>query len=154
MKTGFIGTTVERLLAWSRSQSLHYYSVGGGCCADEVLTAEGCRYDLERFGAVAEVDPAKADVLLVTGAVSYRALPHLRALYEEMAQPRYVIAIGSCASCGGAFSPETSYSVLPGLALGVPVDVFVPGCPPRPEAVMNGLIALQDKINGHGRTRQ
>ena len=139
-------STVSRVLGWARAQSLWYISTGSGCCADEVLNALGCRYDLERFGCVPQADPAQADLLIISGMISYKAAPHLRALYEAMPAPRYVIAVGSCANCGGAFAPEASYSVVPGAGQVVPVDVYVPGCPPRPEAIMNGLIALQDRI--------
>jgi NADH-quinone oxidoreductase subunit B len=144
-------TTIGRLLKWARSQSLWYLPVSGGCCADEVLNSMGSRYDLERFGCVPQVDARQADLLIVSGAVSYKAAPHLKKLYDSMLSPKYVIAVGSCANCGGVFSPESSYSVVPGLDKIIPVDVYVPGCPPRPESIMNGLIALQDKISGNGR---
>jgi NADH-quinone oxidoreductase subunit B len=83
--------------------------------------------------------------------VSYKSMPHLRAVYEAMLEPRYVLAVGACAACGGPFSPEFSYSTVPGVDRMIPVDVYVPGCPPRPEAIMNGLIALQEKIRGNPR---
>jgi NADH-quinone oxidoreductase subunit B len=86
--------------------------------------------------------------------VSYKAAAQLRQVYEQMLSPKYVLAVGSCANCGGPFAPESSYSVVPGVDQVLPVDVYVPGCPPRPEAIMNGLIALQEKIRGHGRTTQ
>ena len=114
----------------------------------------GCRYDLERFGCLPQEDPRQADLLIVSGMVSYQAAIPLRAVYDSMLAPKYVLAIGSCANCGGPFAPECSYSVMPGVDRLLPVDVYVPGCPPRPEAIMNGLIALQEKIRGHGRTSQ
>lgn len=147
----FFRTTMDRALAWARTRSFWYISAGGGCCADEVLNSSACRYDLERFGALEQVDPSQADLLIISGAVSYKAATHLRALYDEMPFPKYVLAIGSCANSGGAFSPDLSYSTVPGAGLILPVDVYVPGCPPRPEAIMNGMIALQDRINGIGR---
>lgn len=151
MKGGFYLSTVGKALQWARGQSLWYISTGGGCCADEALNAFGSRYDLERFGCVPQVDPRQADLLIIAGHVSYKAAPHLRSLYDSMLAPKYVLAIGSCANCGGMFAPESSYSVVAGADKIVPVDVYVPGCPPRPESIMNGLIALQEKISGNQR---
>jgi NADH-quinone oxidoreductase subunit B len=149
MSNGFVFSTLNKTMDWARSQSLWYISVGSGCCADEIISAAGCRYDLERFGCVVSVDPAQADLLIVSGVVSYKAVEHLRALYDSMMFPKYVMAIGSCANCGGAFSPEYSYCAAPGIDRFLPVDVYVPGCPPRPEAIMNGIITLQEKISGY-----
>ena len=148
MTGSFYLSTVGRLLKWAQSRSLWYVSTGSGCCADEVLNTIGSRYDLERFGCVQQVDPRQADLLIVSGMVSYKAAPHLKHLYDTMLNPKYVLAIGACASCGGPFNPEFSYSVVPGVDQVIPVDVYVPGCPPRPEAIMNGLIALQERISG------
>ena len=151
MKSGFYISTIGKALNWARSQSLWYITTGPGCCAEEILETAGCRYDLERFGCLPQMDPEQADLLIVSGVITYKSAPHIRALYDSMLFPKYVLAIGSCASCGGAFAPEFSYSAVPGVDRIIPVDVYVPGCPPRPEAVMNGLITLQDKINGHER---
>lgn len=151
MAGSFYLSTIGKALSWARSQSLWYISTGSGCCADEILNAMGARYDLERFGCVPLVDPRQADLLIVSGIVSKRAAPYLRELYDSMLSPKYVLAIGACASCGGLFGPDYSYSTLPGANGLIPVDVFVPGCPPRPEAIMNGLIALQEKIRGYER---
>ncbi|MCM2278022.1 MAG: NADH-quinone oxidoreductase subunit NuoB [Oligoflexia bacterium] len=152
MKSGsFYVSTVGRVLKWARANSLWYTSTGAGCCADEVLNASGNRYDLERFGCVPQVDAKQADLLIITGMISYKAAPHLKAVYDSMPSPKYVIAVGACANCGGMFAPEFSYSAVPGADRIIPVDVYVPGCPPRPESIMNGLIALQEKINGTGR---
>lgn len=145
---------VGRMLQWARTSSLWYISVSASCCADEVMETFGCRYDLERFGCLPQVDPRQADLLIVSGLVSYKAAPHLRALYDAMLAPKYVLAIGSCASCGGPYAPEFSYSVVPGVDRIIPVDVYVPGSPPRPEAIMDGLITLQEKIREHQRHRQ
>ena len=146
-------STIGRLLKWSRARSLWYVSTGAGCCADEVLDSMGCRYDLERFGCVPEVDPRHADLLIVCGVVTHKAVPHLKELYDSMLTPKYVLAVGACANCGGLFSPQFSYSVVQGVNQVIPVDVYVPGCPPRPEAIMNGLIALQEKISGQESSR-
>lgn len=149
MKNGsFYLSTIGRVFKWAQSRSLWYISTGSGCCADEVLNAMGSRYDLERFGCSQQVDPRQADLLIVCGMVSYKSIPHLKQLYDTMLSPKYVLAVGACANCGGPFSSEFSYSVVPGVDQIVPVDVYVPGCPPRPEAIMNGLIALQEKISG------
>lgn len=149
MRAGsFYLSTVGRVLKWARSRSLWYVSTGAGCCADEVLDTMGCRYDLERFGCLPQVDPRQADLLIVSGMVSHKAAPYLKEVYDSMLMPKYVMAVGACANCGGAFSPEFSYSAIPGVDQLIPVDVYVPGCPPRPEAIMNGLIALQEKISG------
>ena len=120
-------STIGRVLDWSRSNSLWYTTANIGCCSDEVLNTLGCRYDLERFGSIPQVDPRQSDLLIITGAVSYKMAPHLRALYDL---------------------PEISYSTAPGVDRILPVDIYVPGCPPRPEAIMDGLLALQEKIRG------
>ena len=154
MKAGSLYlSTLEKALGWARSNSLWYISTGQGCCADELLQTFGARYDIERFGCVPQVDPRQADLLIVSGMVSYKAAAHLRGLYDAMLAPKYVLALGACASCGGAYAPEFSYSVVPGVDRIIPVDVYVPGCPPRPESIMNGLIALQEKIRGHERAQ-
>lgn len=149
---GIYLSTIGRVMSWAKSNSLWFYSTGSGCCADEVFETLGCRYDLERFGCRSQADPSQADLLIVSGAVSYKSAPHLIRLYESMAEPKFVLAIGACANCGGPFAPEFSYSTLPGVDRAIPVDVYVPGCPPRPEAIMHGLITLQEKIRGHERT--
>jgi NADH-quinone oxidoreductase subunit B len=146
--TGVYLSTLGRLLGWARGNSLWYSAAGAACCADEVLNTLGCRYDLERFGCIPQADPRQSDLLIVSGCVTYKAAPYLREVYDTMPSPKYVIAVGSCANCGGAFSPKFSYSVVPGVDQIIPVDVYVAGCPPRPEAIMNGLIALQEKISG------
>ena len=147
---GFYLSTVGKLLNWARSQSLWYVSTGSGCCADEVLNSIGCRYDLERFGCVPQADATQSDLLIVSGIVTQKGAPFLKAVYDQMLSPKYVLSVGACANCGGLFAPEFSYSTISGADQILPVDVFVPGCPPRPEAVMNGLIALQEKIRGQG----
>ena len=151
MSGGFISTSIEKVMSWARAQSLWYVETGSSCCADEILETIGCRYDLERFGCLPQSDAGQADLLIITGMISMKAAPYLKELYDSMHDPKYVLAIGSCANSGGAFAPEYSYSTVPGANQIVPVDVYVPGCPPRPEAIMNGLITLQDKIREHAR---
>jgi NADH-quinone oxidoreductase subunit B len=144
----FYFSTFSRILDWAKSNSLWYCSTGPGCCADEVLNSLGCQYDIERFGCLPQADPCQSDLLIINGVVSYKAAAHLRTLYDSMLSPRYVLAVGACANSGGPYGPHFSYSVVPGADRIVPVDIYVPGCPPRPEAIMNGLIALQERIRG------
>lgn len=145
-------STIGRALSWARANSLWYVTTGSGCCANEWIQTEASRYDLERFGCLPQVDPRQADLLIVLGAVNEKSAPHLRALYDEMISPKYVMAIGSCACTGGAFAPGLGEGVIAGTHNVIPVDVFVPGCPPRPEGIMNGLIALREKICGRRET--
>lgn len=148
MKEGLYLSSVSKILAWARKRSLWYYSVGQGCCADELLESVGCRYDLERFGCLPQSEPSQADLLIVTGSISQKSVEAFRKVYDSMLEPKYVLAVGACACTGGLFGPGYSYSVVPGVREILPVDVYVPGCPPRPEAIMNGIIALQEKIGG------
>jgi NADH-quinone oxidoreductase B subunit len=150
---GFFSSTLEQLFSWARAGSLWTFAIDNTCCANEVAQTFGCRYDFERFGCLKQTDPRHADVLLVSGMISKKAEPELRAIYESMPYPRYVIAIGSCSCRGGAFGEEFSYVGAVSIEQIIPVDVFVPGCPPRPEAIMNGLITLQEKIRGNQRAQ-
>jgi NADH-quinone oxidoreductase subunit B len=150
----FYLSTIGKVMSWARSNSLWYIHAGSTCCADEVLNSLGCRYDLERFGCVEQKDPRQADLLIISGVVTEKTAPHLKALYDSMRSPKYVLAVGTCANSGGLFSPQYSYSVKSDASSIVPIDIYVPGCPPRPEAIMDGLIALQDKINGNERKIQ
>lgn len=139
-------STLEKVGGFCQSQSLWYFHIPGGCCADELLNTFGCRYDLERFGCRPVLNPQHADLLLISGGISQKAAPYLQTLYHEMPSPKYVVAIGACAITGGLFAPQQGGSSLPGLDSLIPIDVYIPGCPPRPEAIMNGLIALQEKV--------
>jgi NADH-quinone oxidoreductase subunit B len=154
MASSFYLSTIGKVMNWARAQSLWYTHTGSSCCADEVLNSMGCRYDLERFGAVEQQDAQQADLLIISGVVTDKLAPHLKALYESMRSPKYVLAVGTCANSGGLFSPQHSYCVKAGASSVVPVDVYVPGCPPRPEAIMDGLIALQERIRGKERQAQ
>ena len=148
MSEGFLTASLEGVRAWAQSHSLWYYSVTGGCCADEVFSAQACKYDLERFGSLPQAHPEQADLLIASTVVTEKLAPEIKKIYDAMPSPKYVLALGACACSGGAFSPQVSYSVKSNLASVIPVDVYVPGCPPRPEAIMNGLILLQEKIRG------
>jgi len=145
---GFFASSLGHVLSWARAHSLWYTSTGQGCCADELLNTLGCRYDLERFGCLPKSSAHHSDLLIVCGFVSQKAEPELKKLYETLARPRYVMAVGACACTGGLFRAPESYTAPKSLSEIIPVDVFIPGCPPRPEAIMNGLIALQEKSVG------
>ena len=138
-------TTVERFLNWSRESSLWYLSFGLACCAIEMMATAASRWDMDRLGMFYRGTPRQCDLMLVTGTVTLKMAPAVRRLYDQMAEPRYVIAVGSCATAGGPYH-YNSYSVLQGVDLIIPVDVYVPGCPPRPEALLEGCMKLREKI--------
>lgn len=144
-------TQLDSLMNWARSHSLSFLTLDLACCGVEIAQTIAGRYDIERFGAVPKVSPSHADLMIVAGTITYKVAKHLCDLYEQMPKPRYVLSIGSCSNCGGMFSWEYSYSSVSGVDKLIPVDVFVPGCPPRPEAILQGLIKLQEKIYGNSR---
>ncbi len=147
---GFVTTRLEDLVAWARKYSLFQYPFVTACCGMEFMSLNGPRYDgLARFGAEApRFSPRQADLLWVVGTVSQRQAPALKRIYEQMGDPKYVLAFGTCASCGGFYD---NYATVPGIDKIVPVDVYVPGCPPRPEAVIDGLNLLMEKIGNNNR---
>lgn len=136
---------IDSLLAWARSNSPWYFQFGLACCAIEMMSTAASRYDFDRFGAMPRSSPRQADVMIVAGTVTMKMGLRVRRLWEQMADPKYVISMGSCASSGGPYW-QHGYHVLKGVDLVVPVDVYVPGCPPRPEALLEGLMKLQEKI--------
>jgi NADH-quinone oxidoreductase subunit B len=148
--SGFVTTKFEALLGWARKYSLFQYPFATACCGMEFFSTASPRYDIARFGAEApRFSPRQSDVLWVVGTISQRQAPVLRRVYEQMTEPKWVIAFGTCASCGGFYD---NYATVPGIDKIIPVDVFIPGCPPRPEAVLDGLMLLQDKIGRCDRT--
>ena len=137
-------TTLEKAVAWSQSRSMWPDTFGLACCAIEMMSIVSARYDVARFGAeVFRSSPRQADLLIVSGRVAHKMAAPLRQIYDQMLEPKWVIAMGACASSGGMFN---NYTVLQGVDRITPVDVHVPGCPPRPEALVEGIIRLQEKI--------
>lgn len=145
IKNNIILTSVNEVLGWARSNSIWPLTSGLACCAIEMMCAAAGRFDLARFGyEVFRPSPRQADLLITAGTLTWKMAPVLKRLYEQMPEPKYVIAMGSCACTGGPFAD--SYSVVPGVDLVIPVDVYVPGCPPRPEALIHGMLQLKEKI--------
>jgi len=142
----FIVTSVDWALNWARASSLWPMTFGLACCAIEMMAAGAARFDLDRFGAGAfRATPRQSDLMIVAGTVTFKMASRIRRLYNQMPEPKYVIAMGAC-TCGGGPYFKYGYHVVKGVDLIVPVDVYIPGCPPRPESLIEGLMRLQDKI--------
>ncbi len=143
---GIVLATVEDVLNWGRSKSDWYLQFGLACCAIEFMAVNAAHYDLMRYGIIFRSSPRQADFLFVTGTITLKMAERVKRLYEQLAEPKYVIAVGSCAASGGPYW-EHGYHVLKGLDQIIPVDVYIPGCPPRPEAFQEGMMKLQAMIN-------
>ena len=141
---GFVTTTLEQAVKWGRVRSMWPLTFGLACCAIEMMAAGASHYDWSRYGMEwARPSPRQSDLMIVAGRVSRKMAPVLRRLYDQMSAPKWVIAMGNCASCGGVFN---NYATVQGVDEIVPVDIYVAGCPPRPEALLNGIRALHEKI--------
>ncbi len=145
---GFVVANLDLLVNWARTGSIWPLTFGLACCAVEMIHAYVSRYDLDRFGVVPRPSPRQADVIIVAGTLTNKMAPAFRRVYDQMAEPRYVISMGSCANGGGYY--YHSYSVVRGCDRVVPVDVYVPGCPPTAEALLYGVMQLQKKIRRTG----
>jgi NADH-quinone oxidoreductase subunit B len=145
-RNGFLLTSADSLINWARSGSLWPMTFGLACCAVEMMHAGASRYDLDRFGVVFRPSPRQSDVMIIAGTLTNKMAPALRKLYDQMPEPRFVISMGSCSNGGGYY--HYSYSVVRGSDRIVPVDIYVPGCPPTAEALVYGILQLQKKIKG------
>ena len=153
----FLTTRVDAVFNWARKYSMFAYPFVTACCGMEYMSVAGPRYDVDRFGcALPRFSPRQADLLWVVGTITHRQAPILKKVYDQMAEPKWVMAFGACTCSGG---PYNNYAVVQGIDTLIPVDVYIPGCPPRPEAVLDGLIKLQarvqaEKVPAHGRHRE
>ncbi len=143
--SNIIITKSEDLLNWARLSSLWQLTFGLACCAIEMMATSASHYDFDRFGVIPRPSPRQADVIIVSGTVTLKMASRIKRLYEQMPDPKYVISMGSCSNSGGPYW-QYGYHVLKGVDRIIPVDVYVPGCPPRPEALLEGLLSLQEKI--------
>ena len=151
VRRGILLTTLDRAASWARKQSMWPATFGLACCAIEMMSTGAGHYDLSRWGMeLFRASPRQADLMIVAGRVSQKMAPVLRTIYDQMPEPKWVISMGVCASAGGMFS---NYAVVQGVDTIVPVDVYVPGCPPRPEMLMFGILKVQEKVRTQGRFR-
>lgn len=148
-ENNILTTRINEVVAWGRKYSLWPMPYGTACCAIEFMGAVSSVFDISRFGAeLVRFSPRQSDLLLVLGTVNYKQAAILKKIYEQMCEPKYVVAVGACATCGGFYD---NYAVLQGIDEVVPVDVYVPGCPPRPEQILQAIVKLQEKIDKQAR---
>jgi len=138
-------TTADSLFNWARLSSIWQASFGLACCAIEMMATSASNYDFDRFGVIPRASPRQADIIIISGTVTLKMAQRIKRLYEQMPEPKYIISMGSCSNCGGPYW-DHGYNVLKGIDRVIPVDVYVPGCPPRPEALLEGLLKLQEII--------
>ena len=145
-RLGVVTTTLEKVVNWSRTRAMWPMLFGLACCAFEMMAAQASDYDMSRFGMeLMRASPRQSDLMIVAGRVSRKMAPVLRRLYDQMPDPKWVIAMGDCCSCGGIVN---NYAIVPGVDEVVPVDVYIAGCPPRPEALIHGVLTLHEKVMG------
>jgi NADH-quinone oxidoreductase subunit B len=151
VRRGLLLTTMDKAVSWAREQSMWPVTFGLACCAIEMMSAGAANYDLARWGMeIFRASPRQADLMIVAGRLSQKMAPVLRQIYDQMPEPKWVISMGVCASYGGMF---TNYALVQGVDTIVPVDIYVPGCPPRPEMLMFGILTLHEKVRTKGRVK-
>lgn len=144
-KSNIIITTADKFFNWARLSSPWQMFFGLACCAIEMMATSASHYDFDRFGVIPRPSPRQCDLIIISGTVTLKMATRIKRLYEQIPDPKYIISMGSCSNCGGPYW-EHGYHVLKGVDRVIPVDVYVPGCPPRPEALLQGLLTLQEKI--------
>jgi NADH-quinone oxidoreductase subunit B len=152
-KSNIVITTVDKFLNWARLSSPWQMFFGLACCAIEMMATSASHYDFDRFGVIPRPSPRQCDLIIISGTVTLKMATRLKRLYEQIPEPKYIISMGSCSNCGGPYW-EHGYNVLKGVDRVIPVDVYVPGCPPRPEALLQGLLTLEEKIRNQSMAKK